>query len=939
MRPIRLEIKGFTAFRDMAEIDFSSMDLVAITGPTGAGKTSIIDAILYALYGRTPRIGEKSVSDLITQGTDRLTVLLEFSAGQKRFRIARSMKKTAKHVISKPQLEVQKPDASWEALVSGVAEVKKKIEEIIGLDFDGFTKSVVLPQGEFDRFLKGDPKERREILSELLKLDIYTKMGQRAREISEQARSEIRLRENLLQTTFMDATEDNRKVLVKEIKQIEQDRRAVKERLSLISELLPIATKLRQHRTDSQRLESDKVDTTKKLQQIKMQRQTVQTSISESEKKISTLTTQIQELGYNQQLHLKLIQLVPKAKQLRELMDAVSARARELERSQQEFTKASAQLSTLEKKNETATRAKRRSETLYSEKEKAFTSTREKHGSIDLIRETLKIVDDLPELASRKDELEKQILEGEEKERKSQKELGTLQERVKRATADLRQAKENLEHLQDLHAANLLRKRLTKGEPCPVCTQTVKSVPPTGRHEAIEQACERVRQREEKRDQLRSRLSKHEKELEIIPTQLETVRKNLGDIKRSISRLQAKVTKALGKESASPKRDLSVLLKKLLILEEDVGRAKTQLSEASQSEARTGQEFRESKHKAELLTQQVRHVQQANKEDQKKITSLQTELSDWGELSKIEHQLRLQETAKMKRSELEEKRQQESESLQLFKQDLVRFETEMNTLMQKSDEVDQNLKRISATVDDLATQLKSKVRGILELEPASEAHQLEQERSRLENQSQYTNAELARKQQRLEQLVKQIKEGEEIRQRIKELKHRADLAHELGLALRGDQFIAFIEEEALRRLASDGTRHLIALSSGRYSFAVSDDNFHAVDHWNADEPRPVSTLSGGESFLASLSLALSLSESLSTFCIDRDRFSLDSLFLDEGFSTLDPETLDIVIQGIESLAAGDRLIGAISHIPEFAERFPYRIQVRKAVGGSTIVIG
>jgi exonuclease SbcC len=110
---------------------------------------------------------------------------------------------------------------------------------------------------------------------------------------------------------------------------------------------------------------------------------------------------------------------------------------------------------------------------------------------------------------------------------------------------------------------------------------------------------------------------------------------------------------------------------------------------------------------------------------------------------------------------------------------------------------------------------------------------------------------------------------------------------------------------------------LDSLSSGRYSFDFDKDEFVVVDHWNADEPRPVATLSGGESFLASLALALALAEGLSGLSHGRSRFALESLFLDEGFGSLDPETLDVAIQGIETLGSSDRLVGIVSHIPEF----------------------
>src|ERR671936_2835284 len=89
MRPLRLELKGFTAFREAAEIDFTPFDVFAISGPTGSGKSSLLDAITYALYGRVERVGDR-VGQLVTQGQPRMSVTLEFAAGTDRYRVTRT---------------------------------------------------------------------------------------------------------------------------------------------------------------------------------------------------------------------------------------------------------------------------------------------------------------------------------------------------------------------------------------------------------------------------------------------------------------------------------------------------------------------------------------------------------------------------------------------------------------------------------------------------------------------------------------------------------------------------------------------------------------------------------------------------------------------------------------------------------------------------------
>src|SRR5918996_4768542 len=89
MRPLRLELKGFTAFRDPVEIDFTALDVFAISGPTGSGKSSLLDAMTYALYGRVERVGDR-VKQLVSQGQPRMAVTLDFEVGRDRYRVTRT---------------------------------------------------------------------------------------------------------------------------------------------------------------------------------------------------------------------------------------------------------------------------------------------------------------------------------------------------------------------------------------------------------------------------------------------------------------------------------------------------------------------------------------------------------------------------------------------------------------------------------------------------------------------------------------------------------------------------------------------------------------------------------------------------------------------------------------------------------------------------------
>jgi exonuclease SbcC len=116
---------------------------------------------------------------------------------------------------------------------------------------------------------------------------------------------------------------------------------------------------------------------------------------------------------------------------------------------------------------------------------------------------------------------------------------------------------------------------------------------------------------------------------------------------------------------------------------------------------------------------------------------------------------------------------------------------------------------------------------------------------------------------------------------------------------------------------------------------AGDKSFAIVDHHNADEARDVRTLSGGETFLASLALALALADSIAELA-PVDAPGLDSMFLDEGFGTLDPGTLDVVAGAIEELASGGRMIGIVTHVADLAERLPARFRVTKGPSTSTV---
>ena len=190
---------------------------------------------------------------------------------------------------------------------------------------------------------------------------------------------------------------------------------------------------------------------------------------------------------------------------------------------------------------------------------------------------------------------------------------------------------------------------------------------------------------------------------------------------------------------------------------------------------------------------------------------------------------------------------------------------------------------------------------------------------------------------RVERLDGELKERTALLEAVAARAGDADVANELARLLDASHFERWLVSEALARLVEGGSVRFHDLSGGRYSFAFDDSgrDLLVVDHTQGDERRSVRTLSGGETFQASLALALALSDQLADLAAD-GAARLESIFLDEGFGTLDAETLDMVASTIENLGAEDRMVGIVTHVPELAARMPVQFRVTKGARSSHV---
>src|SRR5581483_3915810 len=178
MRPTRLQVEGFTAFRRPTEVDFDGADLFAFSGPTGAGKSSLLDAMVFALYGTVHRLGRRAVAPIISLGAPEAKVRLDFTVGGEAYTAVRVVRRTAKGATTK-EARLERTDG--EVLAGTADELTEAVTSLLGLSYEHFVKCVVLPQGEFAALLHDSGADRGDLLVRLLDLGLYERMAAAAR--------------------------------------------------------------------------------------------------------------------------------------------------------------------------------------------------------------------------------------------------------------------------------------------------------------------------------------------------------------------------------------------------------------------------------------------------------------------------------------------------------------------------------------------------------------------------------------------------------------------------------------------------------------------------------------------------------------------------------------------------------------------------------------
>ena len=788
MRPERLELEGFTVFREPTEIDFAGADLFALTGPTGSGKTSVIDAITFALYGAVARYDDaKLVRDVISKGLTEARVRLDFAVGDEQLTAVRVVRATATGATTK-EARLERGD---EVLASDARGMTTEVAGLLGLGFGQFNTCVVLPQGDFARFLHEKRADRQDLLVTLLDLGVYEEVGKVARQRATAAQAELTVFERELeklgdvdQAALDEAGTRVRhlEVLMDRIREAEEPLRALDARAAAAraavaeTDRLTAALDALQVPEDVQELEAKLARAAEALDQFRKDEQRAEQWAGDAQKRRDELPDHA-DLG---------------------------AAAREYER-----------LTELEKQ-ETA-------------------------------------------LAKRAGEATEAATEAEAAQ------VGA------KAAVEAAEAELDAAHTAD--AVHVVARTLVVGEPCPVCHQVVHDLPhheAAGRVEAAREACAGAR----------AQLRTAETAAHRAIAARQTAEERLLDVRGEV----AELSNRLGGADAAAQVVRQLALWKEV--EADLRRAQAAVAEArghrTQAEGRLA-----------ALGAEEKELEAAYHAARDTVIALEPPVPGAGGLS--EKWKDLLRWGVGQKPALEARREHD---------------------LREAKEAEKEAGTIRGRMRDTCTELGVDVGKGEPRDATSEA--LSAARSRHER----LGEDLRRK----DELTKQVADVGESRQ----------VASALGDHLRAERFERWLLDEAVDRLVDEATATLTGLSGGAYSLTLDDQaRFAVVDHANADAVRPARTLSGGETFLASLALALALAGQIAELSATGAP-RLESILLDEGFGTLDAETLDTVASALEELGAEGRTVGIVTHVRELAERLPVRFEVRKGPATATV---
>ena len=994
MKPIRLELKEFGPYKnEIIEWDkIINEPIFLITGKTGSGKSTLFDAITYALYNKTT--GGKDIASLRTKTAldkDKTQVNFDFELSGKKYRIERTLaylKAGNKNLTSGKVALMQYNDEKLEVIATKEQEVKEKVEELIGLDDKQFCQIIILPQGKFKEFLLSKSSEKKETLRSLFNTYFYQKFVEQLQEQAKKLDSSHKQKEKELITRFeqfdieeeltkfeylkdenfeeilgiINSQEETVKNEKKELLKLERSFSKEKEKFIELSKLNDKFIQLKNNKLElanlsekedyykSLRLEVEKLKELQKNKDKIIEYSTLlnkQLQLRKIEKNLLIDTDKYKlDLENNKKLQLELNAQKDNIEELRkETVDYkfFYNNFNELNSAKANIEIYSETLEELALKKETYKELDSR---LKVSKEGHLEDIEEKNileSSIGKLKlEILKKEQDVEKL----EEYNNKFSEVNDKSLKltlDKKQLEELEVEKKKLEQEVILLNKNKE--QEVLNGFLLK--LHEGDECPLCKQKIEHLPEIPSLEAVDESIEKSLQKVNKDTiQLETLIKKDEEEIERISALL----KNLED---TINFKSKEELSQLEDELKTDNLKLTDISKAIKISEDKIkglNQEIEELSELFKNEDEIKQKHLEAKNKIEQFEKNVKieldefadyyekiqsqvedfdnrcNVQQNNSNELLiRKTKLETEQknnkTNLLEVSKrIENIIESFSDSKLNKYyitlEMAEEDIAELVKLEEFESQINKFEdakkiivNNIEKLVEELEEIEQpDLEEGQRKLQNIEFQVNDFIEKVAILN------------TRLEN-----NKKLYKKIH--SEYIELLESSKEIREIIA----FSDVVS--GKTENRKSLETYVQGYYLDLILVAGTKRLLQMTNDRYRFIRRDEKSKGgglqgleieIHDIYLNSTRIISSLSGGELFLASLALALGLAEVIQN---ESGRISLETIFIDEGFGSLDAETLDIALTTLIDLQSYGRNIGIISHVSELKERIRPKVEV------------
>lgn len=881
MRPLKLKMEAFGPFVKPMEIDFDrelgNENFFLIHGATGAGKTTILDAICFALYGSSSGGGRDGAMMRSKHAKDNQAtyVEFEFALKDKKYRVRRTPKyekaKARGEGITTVNADAELYEFDGELAVlktNGASKVTTAVEELIGFKCDQFRQVIMLPQGDFKRFLTAGSKERELILSILFKTGFYRRLEEllKKRAADKRRAYELKVREQEIYLTEAGAADANE--LSKIILELDGAIRAVQEKLN---QLKVEKEALNKKYSEAQALskmfsELERKDAELKAASAELDR--VRKELEEARVEYEKRKGEEPERRKTDQRIVELTKVINKLEELKTAIKRSAAAAKSVEEAQKNLSEAKTKVE----------RYEQRLQQLLDEEKRHITSA----GKVEECKRRLADCKLRDQLVKTIQQLEGDLKQTSQAVAKVEEERAARQKELDR-----------LKFLSRTGRAALLAIGLKDGEPCPVCGSTVhpklavsESLIPTD--EEIEAAERRLKEVEIKKLAADKKLSAQTAELESKREEL-SKKKDLMSTAQAQSELEAALTAAATLEDC---RQRIVKGKKFVedvkLEYENTQRTLTDLSAKAASAKRSVEEKQQS------------IMEGYGAKDEARVS---VELKDLR--LKLEGMKRAFDAADKNFRRLE--REQATAS------------AKQQSIVEARNELTEQLKdKHRPNVEELRAELE-KTDAIIENETKNSAQKSEQ---------------LKGLKDKGDKLAALTVERAQLESEYKTWSHLATVANG------SISFSRYVLHSRFEDIILEANQRLEVMSGRRYLF---NDRKNALDarrsagleleiyDEQSESTRDTKTLSGGESFLASLALALGLADVVQN---NEGGVKLDTIFIDEGFGTLDSEALDLAIRALMDLQRGGRLVGIISHVEELKQRIPLRLEVSKHRRGS-----